>query len=273
MIGKERPEQARAILARFHANGDSNHPLVNLEMEEMEESLRQEGMTTFRTFFDLRVLFKSRARRYRMMLNISFSWFGQFSGNNVASYYLPSLVARVGITNVSTQLLMNIIYAIGGWIPAMIGARLHDVVGRRKMLLGVTLGMAVSLAITAGTAAGYVQTGSKVVSAASISFIYVFGSVFALAFTSMQPIYPGEVLSNDMRAKGMGVFQLTAGTASFVNTYAAPIALNNIGYWFYGESSFSYICVDLLQITACFLALSDTSLHGVCSILRLLGSV
>jgi hypothetical protein len=38
-------------------------------------------MTSWRTFFDLRVLFKSRSRRYRIMLNIAFSWFGQFSGN------------------------------------------------------------------------------------------------------------------------------------------------------------------------------------------------
>jgi len=152
---------------------------------------------------------------------------------SVASYYLPALVKRVGITSVNTQLIMNIIYAIGGWIPAMIGARMHDIVGRRKMMLGVSMGMAVSLAITAGTAAGYVKTGSKAVSAASISFIYVFGSVFAFAYTSMQPIYPGEVLSNEMRAKGMGVFQLVGGTASFVNTFAAPVALNNIGYWFY----------------------------------------
>ena len=36
-----------------------------------------------------------------------------------------------------------------------------------------------------------------------------------------------------MRAKGMMVFSLTAGCASFVNTFAAPIALANIGYWFY----------------------------------------
>ena len=110
----------------------------------------------------------------------------------------------------------------------MIGARLHDVVGRRKMLLGVTLGMAVCLAIAAGTAADYVNTGSKAASSASIAFIYIFGSVFALAFTSMQPIYPGEVLSNDMRAKGMGVFQLTAGCAGFVNTFAAPVALTRV---------------------------------------------
>ena len=110
----------------------------------------------------------------------------------------------------------------------MIGARLHDVVGRRKMLMGVTLGMAVCLAIAAGTASGFVHTGSKASSITSITFIYIFGSVFALAFTSMQPIYPGEVLSNDMRAKGMGIYQLTAGCAGFVNTFAAPVALNNV---------------------------------------------
>ena len=100
-------------------------------------------------------------------------------------------------------------------------------------MLSVTAGMAICLAITAGTAAGFVETGSVPSSRASIAFIFIFGSTFALGFTSMQPIYPGEVLSNDMRAKGMGVYQLTAGCASFVNTFAAPVALNNIGYWFY----------------------------------------
>jgi hypothetical protein len=132
------------------------------------------------------------------------------------------------VTDPNTQLLLNIIYAIGGWIPAIIGARLHDIVGRRKMLMGATAGMAVCLAIAAGTAADFIQTGSRQASVASITFIYIFGSVFALAFTSMQPIYPGEVLSNDMRGKGMGVFQLTSGCAGFVNTFAAPVALNNV---------------------------------------------
>jgi len=141
---------------------------------------------------------------------------------------LPRLVAFVGVTNPNTQLLLNIIYAIGGWVPAIIGARLHDVVGRRKMLMGATAGMAVCLAIAAGTAANFVQSGSQQASVASITFIYIFGSVFALGFTSMQPIYPGEVLSNDMRAKGMGVFQLTSGCAGFVNTFAAPVALNKV---------------------------------------------
>ena len=81
LIGKGRADQARDILTKYHANGIVDHPLVNLEMAEMAESLRLEPMTNFRNFFDLRVLYRTRARRYRIMLNIAFSWFGQFSGN------------------------------------------------------------------------------------------------------------------------------------------------------------------------------------------------
>jgi len=189
---------------------------------------------TWKNYYDIRSLFKTRARRYRMMLNISMSWFGQFSGNNVASYYLPLLIKNVGITDESTVLLLNAIYALTGWIAAGSGARFHDIVGRRKMLLGSTLGMALCLSIVAGTTAGYLHDPTnKPMSSASIAFIYIFGAVFAFAYTSMQPIYPGEVLSNDMRAKGMGISQLISGCAGFINTFAAPIALKNIGYWFY----------------------------------------
>ena len=82
----DRADEARKIVADLHANGDINHPLVTLEMNEMSESVRESGLLSWRTFFDLRILVKTRARRYRLMLNIAFSWFGQFSGNNVASY-------------------------------------------------------------------------------------------------------------------------------------------------------------------------------------------
>ena len=235
LIGKDRHEEARDFIVKYHANGDPDHPIVALEMAEMIESLRAEPITEWRNFFDLSVLVKTRSRRYRLMLNMTFAWFGQFSGNNVVSYYLPSLAKNVGITSTDTQLLLNIMYALEGYIFSSIGARLHDVIGRRKMLLGATAGLVIALAITTGTAAGYVHTGSKASSDASIAFIFVFGAIFAGAFTSMQPIYPAEVMSNDMRAKGMGTYKLTGGCAGFVNTFAAPIALANVGL----PSSFS----------------------------------
>ncbi|KAK8044032.1 sugar transporter [Apiospora rasikravindrae] len=233
LVGKDRHEEARAFLVKYHANGDANHPLVDLEMAEMIESLRVEPITEWRNFFDLRVLFRTRARRYRTMLNVVFAWFGQFSGNNVVSYYMPYLLDNVGIKDDDTKLLLNIMYALEGYIFATAGARMHDVIGRRKMLLGATAGLILSLSIAAGTAAGYESTGSKAFSSASIAFIFVFGAVFAFAFTSMQPIYPAEVMSNDMRAKGMGTYKIAGGAAGFVNTFVAPIALKHGRYWVY----------------------------------------
>lgn len=81
LVGKDRHEEARAFLVKYHANGDPHHPLVDLEMSEMIESLRVEPITEWRNLFDLRVLVRTRARRYRTMLNVVFAWFGQFSGN------------------------------------------------------------------------------------------------------------------------------------------------------------------------------------------------
>lgn len=233
LIGKDRHEEARNFLIKYHANGDPDHPLVALEMSEMVDSLQKDPVTNWRNIFDLSVLYKSRSRRYRTMLNMTFAWFGQFSGNNVVSYYLPYLLANVGITSADTKLLLNIIYAIVGYIFSTAGARLHDIFGRRKMLLGATTGLIICLSIAAGTTAGYVNTGSHASSSASIAFIFIFGAVFAFAFTSMQPIYPAEVMSNDMRAKGMGTYKIMGGCAGFINTFAAPIALTKIGYWVY----------------------------------------
>lgn len=202
LVAADRHEEARAFFIAHHANGDPTHPIVELEMKEVIHSLRECELLSWRTFFDVRELVRTRSRRYRTALNFAFSWFGQFSGNNIISYYLPLLVAQVGITDPNTQLLLNAIYAITGWLAAMAGACFHDRLGRRKMFLMSTGGMVVCLAVVAGGAAGYVESDSIPASRASIAFIYIFGVVFAWAFTSMQPIYPAEVMTNDMRAKG-----------------------------------------------------------------------
>lgn len=197
LIGKGRHEEARRIIVEYHANGDETHPLVELELSEMEDSLRAQGMTSVRDFFDIRILINTPARRYRLMCCIAMGWFGQFSGNNIASYYLPIMTANVGITSTSMQLLLNAIYALTGWIAASSGARFHDILGRRKMLMWSCAGMTVCLAIVAATAAAYEHNHEAFpASRTSIAFIFIFGVVFAFSFTPMQPIYPAEVLSS-----------------------------------------------------------------------------
>jgi len=72
LVGKNRPvsyeRRSKSLLRRSPVGRDVGIP-------------RKEGMTSWRTFFDLRALFKLGPRRYRTMLNVAFSWFGQFSVN------------------------------------------------------------------------------------------------------------------------------------------------------------------------------------------------
>lgn len=82
------------------------------------------------------------------------------------------MVDKVGITDPSTQILLNGIYALTGWIAATIGAFCHDRFGRRTMFLCSTSGMAVCLAIVAGGSAAYVNDGSVPSSKAGIAFIF-----------------------------------------------------------------------------------------------------
>ncbi|KAI8254172.1 Lactose permease [Colletotrichum sp. SAR11_239] len=233
LVAKDRHDEAKNIIATYHTNGDLEHPLVDLQMKEMINSVDPAHVPSWRDLFDLRVLVETRSSRYRLMLNVAFSWFGQFSGNNIISYYLPIMLSGVGITDTNTKLILNIVYSVIGWVFSTAGSRLHDVVGRRKMLITTTAGMTVCLAIVAGCSAGYTDYGNTTASTVSIVFIFVFGAVFSAGFTPMQPIYPAEVVSNKMRAKAMGTFKLTAGAAGFLNTFVGPIALSSIGYWFY----------------------------------------
>ncbi|KAJ8133592.1 hypothetical protein O1611_g27 [Lasiodiplodia mahajangana] len=201
----DKHEEAREIITKYHTNGDPNHPLVDLQMKEMLQSVQGIPKATWKDLFDLRVLVETRSSRYRLMLNMVFSWFSQFSGNNIISYYLPVMLDAIGVKDTNTKL----------------------------MLLGSTCGMAICLALVAAGSAGKIEYNNNAAATLSIVFIFVFGAVFSGAFTPMQPVYPAEVVSNRMRAKAMGAYKITSGAAGFLNTFVAPIALSSIGYWFY----------------------------------------
>ena len=81
LAANDRHEEAKAIFIKYHANGDADHPIVALQMKEIMDAIYSQPPATWKDLFDLKVLVESRSSRYRLMLNIAFSWFGQFSGN------------------------------------------------------------------------------------------------------------------------------------------------------------------------------------------------
>ena len=83
LMANGREEEAVEFLVKYHGNGDARSPLVRLEVEEMKEHIRQDGVD--KTNWDYRPFFFTHAGRWRFAQVLMISIFGQFSGNGKSS--------------------------------------------------------------------------------------------------------------------------------------------------------------------------------------------
>ncbi|KAJ7682444.1 general substrate transporter [Mycena polygramma] len=252
LISVGRKEEALHILAKYHGADDPNSPLVQLEWREFEESIKLDASD--KRWWDYSELFHTRNARYRTFLMILMAFFGQWSGNGLG-YFLTILFANAGVDTQDKRLTLNFVNTVVSAVGALIGTALTDKVGRRKMWFWGTLGSAATLTIVTGCTAKWGAAGSNPNGAnAAIAFIFLFGFVYSLAYTPLQALYPAEVLDFNTRAKGMALYALCVSCASFVNTYAGPIALQRIAWKYY----IVYVVWDLFECVVIWFAVVET---------------
>ncbi|KFH46093.1 Lactose permease-like protein [Hapsidospora chrysogenum ATCC 11550] len=229
LIAKDRTEEALQIFAKYHGDGNVNHPLVQLQYREIVEQrnlYRDEN-----PWWDYRELVNTRAARYRTYMVIMMAFFGQWSGNNVVSYFMPQMVENAGITNTNTQLLINAINPIFSMIAAIVGASMLDKLGRRPMMMWGLVGcLAMYILLTAFSAQ---SENIPSLSYGVIVSIYLFGICFAWGFTPLQTLYSVECLENRTRAKGSGANFLFLNIAMVINTYGISEGMAKIGWKLY----------------------------------------
>jgi MFS family permease len=74
-----RTEEAKAMLTRFHGEGNPDSVWVTLQLNEYEQFLDMDGSD--KRWWDYRTLFKSKANAYRVFCNCCVQAFGQLAGN------------------------------------------------------------------------------------------------------------------------------------------------------------------------------------------------
>lgn len=65
---------------------------------------------------------------------------------------------------------------------------------------------------------------------ASIACVFLFGAFYSVGLTPLQALYPVEVLSYEMRAKGMAFSGFSVAIGGLLNQFAWPISLAKIGW-------------------------------------------
>ncbi|KAF2457638.1 general substrate transporter [Lineolata rhizophorae] len=221
-------DQCKKILAYYHGNGNEDSEWVKLQLREYEEYLEMNGAD--KRWWDYRALFRDRPSIYRIGCNIVISIYGQWAGNAVLSYFLSAVLDSAGITNETTQLNINLGLACLQFVVAMSGAACVDLLGRRFLLLFTNIGCSVIwIGMTVATSQ-FSETESSAAAKASLAMIYMFGIVYSFGFTPLQALYPVEVLSFEMRAKGMAFSSFSLNAAMLLNQFAWPVSLDRIGW-------------------------------------------
>jgi sugar porter (SP) family MFS transporter len=245
-------DQAKATLAKYHGNGNLESEWVKLQMFEYETYLELEGAD--KRWWDYRALFKDRASRYRLMANCVTSIFGQWAGNGVVSYFLAGLLDTAGIHSTTMQQDLAVIMNAVQCIFAFAGGTLVDRVGRRPLL--ICANAACSVCWIAVTAASGVQAsrGGHASTAAMVSFVYIFQVVYSLGWTPLQALYPVEVLSFEMRAKGMAFSNMFVTVGGFVNQFGFPVAMAKIKW----KTYFVFIFWCAIQAIVIYFVMPET---------------
>ncbi|KAI1178336.1 lactose permease [Nemania sp. FL0916] len=209
LIHHDRADEALAIFAKYHGEGDPNSPLVQLQYHEIIEEYH--ACKDENPWWDYRELFNTRAARYRLAM--------------------PEMIEAAGITNTNTQLLINAINPIFSLIAAMYGATCLDKLGRRPMMLWGLAGSCVFYILLTAFTAETIHHPN--LSYGTIVSIYLFGICFAWGFTPLQTLYAVECLGNRTRAKGSGLNYLFLNIAIIVNTFGISVGIDVIGWRLY----------------------------------------
>lgn len=252
LVARGKKEQAARILANLHSrDNDVNSPLVQLTMTEIETNVALDGAD--KRFWDFRPIWRTRGDRYRFGLCIVIACWGQLSGNGMVSYFMPSLLNDAGITDGNEQRTLTLVSSVVAMVGAMSGAASIDYLGRRPLMLGSEMWAAGCLAIIAGI----VQPHGKQSSArskAGIAFIMLWNVFFSFGWTPLQGLYPAEILSYEVRAKGIALQGWFAAVFSLINTFGIPDAMKALGWKVY----LIFMCWDIVGCVVIYLFVVET---------------
>ncbi len=209
LASKGRDEEALDVLDRM------GEPSPVTALAEIQSALAEEHATAREPVFQ-------RKYFYPLFLAISIGAFNQLAGINAILYYLNSIFAAAGFSQISGD-QQAIAIGFTNLVFTIVGMSLIDKLGRKILLLIGAAGTACCLAAVSWLFAVKSYPGALI----WVLMIYI--AFFALSQGAVIWVYIGEVFPNAVRSKGQGV-----GNAShwIMNTLIAlefPVLVAHIG--------------------------------------------
>lgn len=215
LIKKGREAEAREVLGRLRYGDDD----VDAEIAEV----REVGKIPTRGVRDL----LAPNIRPLLAVGVLLAVFQQITGINTVIYYAPSLLSGAGF-GASAALLANIIIGVVNVGMTVVAISLLDRIGRRKLLLSGTAGMAVGMFITAiSFTHGNGLTGAAAITAVVGLIIYT-GS-FAIGLGPAFWLLISEIYPLTIRGAAMSVATIANWGTNFLVALTFLTLLDAVG--------------------------------------------
>lgn len=157
-------------------------PLVQYEYKEIESAISSDDNSQEEGWASLFTT-PGHIRRLRLILPLAF--FSQWSGNGLVSYYLNEVFTSIGITDPTTQLLINGILQIFNLFVSVGAAMMVDKLGRRLLFLTSCAGMLAFFTMQTVCSAVFANTKSEAAAHGVIASIFLFFAAYESVFSQL----------------------------------------------------------------------------------------
>lgn len=276
LIAHDRHDEAFTILAKYHAEGDTESDFVKAEFAHMRATLELEMEFSKRSYLDL---LRTAGMRRRTLLACAVGLFKQWSGNTLVSYFLSQILDMVGITNSTTKQTINLslsCFSLVCAVPILMYcvnlSRIKTAYMSSASMLAIfvawTIAMQKSLEATDN---GNINNAANV---AVMFFIFVYKPAYQIFYNAMvfskcpcvfllviritnrRIAYMVEIWPYAERSRGLAVHKVFTLLAAATSTFVNPIGLKNIGWYFF----LVYVVILVIEIVFVYFFFAET--HG-----------
>ena len=177
------------------------------------------------------------AVRKMLVVGIGVSLFQQITGINTVIYYAPQIFQLAGYSTAHQAIYATFIVAGCNVAMTLIALWLIDRIGRRKLLMIGTVGMAVSLAIVGATFFDH----TKIVEEAALAAVIFYVSFFAISLGPCTWLIIAEIFPLRIRGRAMGIAIFANWLSNYLVSLTFLTLLHTFGgaytFWLYGVIS------------------------------------
>jgi MFS family permease len=151
----------------------------------------------------------------------------------VTSYYLPPILASVGIQDAIHQAAVNISLQVWNLVFAISGASTSDKYGRRTLWISATTLMLIFLSTSEIMAGLFAEMQVLEAGITVVPVLFLFCAAYDFAYMPLFIAYPAEILPFQLRAKGLAITLTTDSLACFFNQYVNPVAFDALRWRYF----------------------------------------